>query len=46
MTRLSRHLPILEWGQQYGRSILINDLLAAVTVPASAASRNPRKIEL
>ncbi|HET9963703.1 MAG TPA: sulfate permease [Nitrospiraceae bacterium] len=32
MTRLSRHLPILEWGRQYRRSTLTNDLLAAVIV--------------
>jgi SulP family sulfate permease len=32
MTRLSRHLPILEWGRQYRRSTLSNDLLAAVIV--------------
>lgn len=32
MTRLSRHLPILEWGRQYRRSTLTNDILAAVIV--------------
>jgi SulP family sulfate permease len=32
MTRLSRHLPILEWGRQYRRSTLTNDLIAAVIV--------------
>lgn len=32
MTRLSRHLPILEWGRQYRRSTLTNDLVAAVIV--------------
>ena len=32
MTRLSRHLPILEWGRHYRRSTLTNDLVAAVIV--------------
>lgn len=32
MTRLSRHLPILEWGRQYRRSTLTNDVIAAVIV--------------
>lgn len=32
MTRLSRHLPILEWGRRYRSSTFTNDLLAAVIV--------------
>lgn len=32
MTRLSRHLPILQWGRLYRRSTLANDLIAAVIV--------------
>lgn len=32
MTRLSRHLPILEWARQYRRSTLTSDLVAAVIV--------------
>jgi SulP family sulfate permease len=32
MTRLSRHLPILEWGRQYRSSTFTNDLVAAVIV--------------
>ena len=29
---LSRHLPILDWGRGYNRSVLANDLMAAVIV--------------
>lgn len=32
MTRLSRYLPILEWGRQYERSIFASDLVAALIV--------------
>jgi SulP family sulfate permease len=32
MTRLARHLPILDWGRQYRRSTLTNDLIAATIV--------------
>lgn len=32
MTRLSRDLPILQWGRLYRRSTLTNDLIAAVIV--------------
>ncbi|AWW74456.1 sodium-independent anion transporter [Erythrobacter sp. KY5] len=31
-TKLSRYLPILEWGRDYNRSILADDLMAAVIV--------------
>lgn len=30
--RLARQLPILEWGRRYNRTVLINDLVAAVIV--------------
>ncbi|MXO89257.1 SulP family inorganic anion transporter [Pontixanthobacter aquaemixtae] len=32
MNILSRHLPILEWGRTYDRTVLSNDLMAAVIV--------------
>ncbi|EAQ29850.1 sulfate permease [Erythrobacter sp. NAP1] len=31
-SKLSRYLPILEWGREYNRSILADDLMAAVIV--------------
>ena len=32
MSRLSRYLPILDWGRRYNRGALSNDLIAAVIV--------------
>lgn len=32
MTKLARFLPILDWGRRYDRSILTNDMIAAVIV--------------
>ena len=32
MTRLSRHLPILQWASRYNGETLTNDLVAAVIV--------------